>query len=232
MTHPTYRQNAIFAGIFFIIATALLFVAEPFYRPALTGPDVLTAAAAAKSRVAAGILIDFTCALAIPLIAISLYPVLRRVSASLAVGYVGFRVLEAAILAQLQADRMFVLTLSDLYAARPGADPETLALLVMALVGGEAWSGASGPIYNLAFVIGMLMLNWALWTSRLVPRWISGWGLVTAVVLGVLALLVPFVEIPVVLAVVLITPLAVQEMVLALWFIAKGFDMTAVAQLA
>ena len=122
MTHPTYRQNAIFAGIFFIIATALLFVAEPFYKPALTAPDILAATAAAKSRVAAGILIDFTCALAIPLIAIALYPVLRRVSPALAVGYLGFRLLEAAILAEVQVDRMFVLSLSDVAANQPGAD--------------------------------------------------------------------------------------------------------------
>ena len=232
MTHPTYRQNAIFAGIFFIIATALLFVAEPFYRPALTGPDVLTAAAAAKSRVAAGILIDFTCALAIPLIAIALYPVLRRVSPALAVGYLGFRLLEAAILAEVQVDRMFVLSLSDVAANQPGADAATLDALARALVGGEAWSGASGPIYNLVFVIGMLMLNRMLWTARLVPRWISGWGLVSALVLGGVALLVPFVEVPVPVAVVLITPLAVQEMVLALWMIVKGFAPEATARLA
>ena len=75
------------------------------------------------------------------------------------------------------------------------------------------------------------MLNWMLWKSRLVPRVISGWGLISALVLGGVALTVPFAPIPGSVAVALITPLAVQEMVLALWFIFRGFDRSALARL-
>ncbi len=82
---PTYRNNAIWAGVFFIIATAFLFVAEAFYGPALTDPDVLTVAAESGNDIALGVLIEFACVLSIPLIAVALYPVLRRVSATLAI---------------------------------------------------------------------------------------------------------------------------------------------------
>ena len=47
---PTYRRNAIWAGIFFIIATAFLFVGEALYGPGLSDPSVLTGAAAAETR--------------------------------------------------------------------------------------------------------------------------------------------------------------------------------------
>ncbi len=73
-----FRKHAIVAGILFIIATVFLFVGEAFYKPGLTPPDVLAKAAGAKSQIILGILIEFSCVLAIPLIAIVLYPLLRK----------------------------------------------------------------------------------------------------------------------------------------------------------
>lgn len=228
----TYRRHAITAGVLFIIATAFLFVGEAFYKPALTAPDVLASAAASKSRIVFGILVEFTCVLAIPLIAVALYPVLKRVSVALAIGYVAFRLFEAMIFASSEIDRLLILALSEAYNAAPVAQTEALEMLLRAMSGGETLSGTTGPIYNLVFVIGMLMLNWMLWQSRLVPRWISGWGMISALVLGGLVIVVLFTQVPDTVAIVLIVPLAVQEMVLALWFIFKGFDQVALARLA
>ncbi|MEZ5095677.1 MAG: hypothetical protein R2731_05910 [Nocardioides sp.] len=45
---PSYRANAVWAGVFFIIASAFLFVGEALHGPAVTDPDVLTEAAAAE----------------------------------------------------------------------------------------------------------------------------------------------------------------------------------------
>ncbi len=232
MSHPSYRENAVYAGIFLIIATAFLFVGEAIYKPPLVAPDVLETAALSAARIRLGIMIEFCCVLAIPLVAIALYPVLRRVSPALAVGYVAFRLFEAAIFAGMEIDRMVVVALSEAYLASPGANAATLDVLIVALIGGEAFAGVSGAIYNLGFVTGMLMLNGMLWTARLVPRWLSAWGMASAVVLGVLAVAALFVSVPGVIAVVLIGPLAVQEMVLALWWIVKGFDRSALARLA
>ena len=230
--YPAYRTNAIWAGIFFIIATAFLFVGEAFYGPGLSDPDVLNAASAAENDITLGVLIEFACVLAIPLVAIALYPVLRRVSISLAVGYVAFRLFEAAVFFQMEVNKLLVLDISRSYVASPTESTEQIDLLIATLTGGEAWSGTSGPLYNLVFVVGMVMLNWMLWTSRLVPRWISGWGLVSAAMLGGLAIIIMFVEVESALAVTLIAPLAVQEMVLALRFIFKGFDTAALERLA
>jgi len=227
----SYRRHAITAGILFIIATAFLFVGQALYGPPLSAPDLLATASAARNRIVLGILIEFTCVLAIPLIAIVLYPVLSRVSAMLAVGYVAFRLFEAALFASQEIDRMLVLALSDAAAASPSTDVGALELFAQALSGGEAWSGISGTFYNLVFVTGMLMLNWMLWQSSLVPRWISGWGMATAVIMGVLVLTVLFVSVPDALAIALVAPLAVQEMVLALWFIVRGFDTDALTRL-
>jgi len=230
-TQKMYRRHAITAGVFVIIATVFLFVGEAFYKPGLTPPNVLAKAAGARSQIAFGILIEFSCVLAIPLTAIALYPVLRQVSAVLAIGYVGFRLFEASIFASMEIDKLFVLSLSESLSAHPSADVATLEVLSQALTGGGPLAGTTGTIYNLVFVVGMLMLNWMLWQSRLVPRWISAWGLISAVVLGGIAIIVLFAPIPDTVAIVLIAPLAVQEMVFALWLIFKGFDPDALVQI-
>lgn len=230
-TTENYRTHARWAGVLFIIATAFLFVGESFYKPALTAPDVLTAASAASNDIALGVLIEFACVLAIPLIAIALYPVLRRVNLSLAIGYVAFRLFEAAIFFTIELDRLFVLAISNAYVASPTGNTDQIDLLIKTMMGGEAWSSTSGPLYNIVFVTGMLMLNWMLWTSRLVERWISGWGIVSGLVLGGLAIIVLFTEVSSSLAIPLIAPLAVQEMVLAFRLIFKGFDPAALDRL-
>jgi len=230
-THATYRPHTVAAGILFIIATVFLFVGEAFYKPGLTPPDILGKAAEANSRIRLGILIELSCVLSIPLIAIVLYPVLRKVSPVLAIGYVAFRTFEAALFAGMEVDRMLVVALAEAVAGLPAAQIAPLEILARTLTGGGAWSGTTGPIYNLVFVTGMLMLNTMLWTSRLVPRWIALWGLVSALTLGGIAIAVFFWTVPDALAIALIAPLAVQEMVLALWFIFRGFDRAAMTRL-
>lgn len=230
--HTTYRRHAVAAGVFFIIATAFLFVGEAFYGPPLQAADPLATLPAARGQVALGVLIEFACVLAIPLVAVSLYPVLARVSAALAIGYVAFRLFEAAIFAGIEIDRFFLLALADAHMKTGPAGQEALTAIIDAVVADNAWTGITGPIYNLVFVTGMLMLNAMLWTSRLVPRWISGWGLVCALVLGGLSITVLFVQVSETVGIALIAPLAVQEMVLALWFIVKGFNREALARLA
>jgi len=63
-----------------------------------------------------------------------------------------------------------------------------------------------------------------LYRSRLVPRWLSGWGILAIVLKLVACLLAHFGHHPVTSYVPLVLPIAVQEIVLAVWLIAKGFS--------
>ena len=74
------------------------------------------------------------------------------------------------------------------------------------------------------FVLGALMFYVLLYQSRLVPRWLSTWGLVGAA-LGIVPPLGGMFGLSLG---VLVAPLAVQEMVMAVWLIAKGFNPTAI----
>jgi Domain of unknown function (DUF4386) len=84
---------------------------------------------------------------------------------------------------------------------------------------------------GLAFSVGALMYYYLLYRSRLVPRWLSGWGLIgaglglVANVYGGFTQEFGFTTVNTVLNI----PIGLQEMVLAVWLIAKGFNPRAIA---
>jgi hypothetical protein len=88
-----------------------------------------------------------------------------------------------------------------------------------------------GQVAVLTFGLGGLMYYWVFYRSRLVPRWLSAWGLVavTSVMVSGLLVMLGLVESFSPPQLVLALPIAVQEMVLAVWLIAKGFNPRAVA---
>jgi hypothetical protein len=76
------------------------------------------------------------------------------------------------------------------------------------------------------FCLSALLLNYLLYQSRLVPRWIAGWALVAVVPYLADAFLVMFGALTVSSAfhAILVFPLALNEMVLAVWLLTKGFS--------
>lgn len=72
------------------------------------------------------------------------------------------------------------------------------------------------------------MLDSALCKSRLVPRWLSVWGLIAAVAVLV-ASVIATLDIFLLLADLLVIPIGLQEQVMAIWLIVKGFSPFRVA---
>ncbi len=87
------------------------------------------------------------------------------------------------------------------------------------------------PLALLAFGLGALCYYWVFYQSRLIPRWLSAWGLVAIAMVMVSAVFVMLgvVENFSTPQLVLALPIFVQEMVLAVWLIAKGFSPRAIA---
>ena len=79
---------------------------------------------------------------------------------------------------------------------------------------------------GLVWSLSALILNYILYQSKLIPRWLSVWGLVGAT-LSFATYLLQFFSIN--LTEFLFLPIAVQEMVFAVWLIVKGFNSSAVA---
>ena len=76
------------------------------------------------------------------------------------------------------------------------------------------------------------MLYFVFYRSKLIPRWISVWGLVGAIIYLASGLFVMFGSITSTISDVLQLPIFLQEIVLAVLLIVKGFNPSAVASLS
>ena len=83
----------------------------------------------------------------------------------------------------------------------------------------------------LVLSMGGLLLNVLLYQTKLVPRWLSGWGLAGTAVAIAASCLFMLRTIDLLTSVYLNFPLALQEIVFAVWLIVKGFNPSAIASL-
>ncbi len=124
---------------------------------------------------------------------------------------------------------ILLLTLSQEFvqAGAPGSSYfQTLGVLIQA---GSDWVNNVAAL--LAWCLGALMYYSIFYQSKLIPRWLSGWGLagvtltILASLLVMFRLIIPFGTIQGIMNL----PIALQEMVLAIWLIVKGFNPSAIA---
>ena len=215
------RNTARIVGVLFITATVAPILTF-YFLDSLGSPDYLVNIAANETKIIQGVLIELVWALAVLSIPVMIFPVLKKHDEGLALGFVGFRFLEAVSVLVHSIILIPLLSLSQEYVAA-GAPVDS----VYHSLGGlllEAREGAfligSGFVWSLS----ALILNYALLKSKLVPRWLSVWGLVGGV-LSLTAYLSQIFSMP--LTDWLFFPIALQEMVFAAWLIVKGFNSTA-----
>jgi len=78
---------------------------------------------------------------------------------------------------------------------------------------------------NFQYGLGALMFYYLLYQSKLLPRFLSVWGLIGATLMLAMGLLRMFGHPLIFLAL----PILLNEMVLAVWLIVKGFNSSAIA---
>ena len=107
--------------------------------------------------------------------------------------------------------------------ARHASRFETAGALLLAT---KDW--ASVP-ENFPYGLGALILNYILYQSEVVPRWLSGWGLVGVPFWSAPGLAALFGADPTSTIMILLNlPIALQEMVLAVYPIVRGFSPSAI----
>jgi hypothetical protein len=218
------RKAAISAGVLFIIATVTDVVGTQLSAPTVNGSDYLTKMSANANQISAGALLEFIAAGSCAGIAIALFPVLRDWSVSLALGSVVFRSIEAAMYAVAAATLLSVLAVSHQFIGSGLVNRASLQTLGDALLAVRQQTTFAGVM---AFSTGALLYYYVFYRSRLIPRWLSGWGFVAILLLMVACGLALFNHTPLTTYTVMALPIAVQEMVLALWLIVKGFSTPA-----
>ena len=224
----TSRKTAIIVGVLFIMALVLFLIGKAFYEPILSSPDYLDNTYPNRVIVIIGILLEFISALAVVLIPVLLFPILKKHNEVLALGYVSFRLFEAVLLSVAQILKLSLVNLSQNYLNKGGVDASYFKNIGNSIQSVIYWVDHDGLIYLFVFGIGALILYSALYKSKLIPRWLSIWGLISAVAILIASVMATF-GISLVLAMLLVIPIAFQEQAMAIWLIVKGFNPSVIA---
>jgi len=228
-SHKTNRKAAIIVGVLFITTTVAAIISGAFLLPIIETPDYLAEVAANQNQVMLGALFYFIMAAAGASIVIPMYPILKKQNEGLALGSVGFRFIEGAIFMVGVICVLSLVTLSKDFVNAGAPDASYFQTIGALLLSGYTINQAVMPGV-FAFSLGALMYYSIFYKSKLIPRWLSIWGLI-GVTLGIVnGLGDMFGAIPnVTISMLLDLPIFAQEMVLAVWLIVKGFDSPASA---
>jgi Domain of unknown function (DUF4386) len=220
----TYRLNSIMAGAFYFFGTVMgifsIVVAGNF-----NSGDVSVSLNADPSRLTLGAFFIMLMGILLSAMTVFLYPLFRKDSEELAMGMVVFRgALEGAGYGIAAALWVLLAALSNEFAGTGSTALQAVGNLVLSV------SDKNGSIQTVIFIIGALCLYASFYRTRLIPRWLTLWGVIGAVpylVYGLLSLFgiggtsLSFLQLP----------LFFQELAMGLWLVIKGFNLEAVRKL-
>ena len=225
----TYRKTATIVGALFIVGTVAGILSVVLTSSTLSAPNYLARIAANGNRITLGALSILVMGFALAMVPVLMFPIFRKQNETLALGYVVFRgALETFTSIFIAICWLLLLPLSQEFvkAGAPNAShfQTSGALLVAA---------AELPMLVFIFSLGALIFYSLLYQSKLIPRWLSVWGLVAIALHLTTGLLIVFglqnPESGVNTA--MNFPIFSQEMVMAVWLIVKGFNPSAISSL-
>jgi hypothetical protein len=211
-----YRKIAIVVGVLYITATVAGVMSAVFLGPR-SESDYLTAISANENQIIISAFFYAIMAVAVAGIAIVIYPVLKKYNEVLAIGYVGARLVEGILFAVGVTALLTLLTLSQEFIAAGAPDATYFQTGGTLLIAAGDWAYMLG---ELSFFLSALMLYYLLYKTKLVPQWLSGLGLIGAIMWPVGSLSLVGSTYSGFFYIVIF----VQEMILAVWLIVKGFN--------
>lgn len=217
------RRLAVVAGLCFLIADVVGVLFFAFAGGLGTGQAYLDAVPGHQTELGLAALCVFLMGAAGIGIVAALYPVLRAHNEALAIGSVLFRGVAEGV-AFLEAAVTLATVSVGLAAAGATASTQPVLLTTALLDLRDQFA----LVATTAFGIAALQYCWVLFSSGVLPRWLAGWGVLGAVIwLGgtVWAFVVHAPDGGLAMA-----PLALNEVVMGVWLIARGFSAPAPAR--
>ena len=163
------QRSARIFGVLFLLTFATSIPAALLYQTVLDDPAGYIAGDGKDTQVYLAALLEFFLVLCNVGTAVVLYPIVRRHHETLAIGYVGARIVESVFIA---TGIVFVLGVVSLRQDSP--DAGDLAVSLAAL---KDWTFLLGPGLVVPFGNGLL-LGYLMYATGLVPRWMPWLGLV------------------------------------------------------
>jgi hypothetical protein len=163
------QRSARIFGVLFLVTFVTSIPAYALFQPVLDDPAGFIAGGGNETWITLGVLLELLLVIANIGTAVVLYPIVRRQSELLSLGYVAARLMECVFIA---AGILCVLGIVSL--AQDSPDASELAVSLAAI---KDWTFLLGP----GFVVGWgngLILGYLMYASGLVPRWMAILGLV------------------------------------------------------
>ncbi len=179
-----------------------------------------------KNQVLTGAIFQF---LLVPIyigFSLVLYPVLKKYNKTLSIGFVGSRIMAGVFqLLGIISLPIFIL-LSQKFLAQTNEDPifyDTIAEMLKLF---RDLTNHLGVILTTG--LGNLLLYYILFKGKLIPVWLSMWGLIgnTLIMIASFLLLFKLIEVISTEYGIMTLPLVFQEIVLAIWLIVKGMNFS------
>ena len=215
------RKTAIAVGIMFLIATLVL-IAGGAFSLFIHDSDYLTKISANQNQLITGALLEIVSAAAIVGIPVAMYPLLKKHSQGLALGYVATRIFEGLTLFLNTIVLLALLSLSTQFANATAPDASYFQNTGALLLAVRDWISL---LVDFSFPIGAVVFNYLLYKTKLTPKWIAVLGMVGGALwlattpVRMYGFSPEWMEF-------LAAPIAFQEMILAVWLIVKGFNPT------
>jgi hypothetical protein len=221
------RSVARLAGVLFIITFVTSIPALALYDKVLDNSHYITGSGN-DTQVFLGAFLELILIVANVATAVVLFPILKRQSERLALGYVTARIVESAFIAVGIISVLSIVTLRQ----DSGAHATTLLPVGKALVAMHDWTFLLGP----GFVVGIgngLILGYLMYRSGLVPRRMAMLGLVGGPLICVSGIAVLFGAFdkgsaPQAIATI---PEFIWELSLGVYLVVKGFKPSAITAL-
>ena len=223
-----HKKATRIVGALFITATVTSVIGHlVILSPILDASDYLSNIAANDMQTVLGILLDAINAFVVVAIPVLLYPILKKHNEALALGYLASRIMESVILFIGHISLLALVTISREY-TQAASEAAYIQTVGNSLVAVSDWAFLLGP--GIVFSLTALILNTILYQAKLVPRFISIWGFIGAILLFMADMLGIFgLSTTSTLFTLLVLPIGLQEMVFAGWLIVKGFNPSAMA---
>ncbi len=232
----TYRMNSMMAGVLYFLGTAFgvgstivggKVLSSAVQTKPLSGIVLLDMVVTDSSRILGGSFLILLMGISLVAMTAFLYPIFKKDSRELAMGMLLFRgAMEGVYYFITTISFIVLLALGGEYAAT-GANSTALQSMGNVIY---KFQDLLGPIGAILFLIGAACLYVSFFRTRLIPRWLSVWGLIGVVPYMAYALLHLF-GMDTGFGFYLQMLLAAQEMVMAFWLIIKGFNSDAVNRL-
>ena len=218
----TSTTTARIVGSLMLTATVTYMLGSGLLASILNAPEYLLHVYPTSARLVLGVLLQFVDAAAVAAIGIILFPILRKHSQSIALGYAGTRIIECLLLLVAGISSLLLIALSQAYVQAGAPDASYFQSLGTVLV---AHSELTFQVAMIALGLGSMPFCYLLYRSRLIPRAMSVLGFIGYAALFLGGLLELF---GLNLHMLQYLPGGIFELILPIWLIAKGFNASAI----